>query len=349
MIFGKFFSLRKEFQKTIDLRQFLHLHGFFFNFQATVQEPVEEIDIDLEDPEVGKAALMIQSKFRKKDGGGGGGGFFKKSKSPSPAAKKSQQPSKEKSPQIEQQPTVVKTVLVSKHVQPEPEEEIDIDLADPEVGKAALMIQSKFRKKGGAAAGGGGFFKKASKQPSKRVPVTDVFPEKIMTPSPSFPEKVMIVPTSSDDEIATGVPVDPSPGPAVPVSTLEAACVQEEKADTEISPIIQSETAKRKQELTLDLNLEEPPQMVHKEIISPLGGGSEESSENSMIWQRVQAMGSSGDVKKKRAAFEKQIQSLSVELSEQQSASGTEIFLLIHYEGPIISLSLMVDPRVFLI
>ena len=186
-----------------------------------------------------------------------------------------------------------------------------------------------------AAAGGGGFFKKASKQPSKRVPVTDVFPEKIMTPSPSFPEKVMIVPTSSDDEIATGVPVDPSPAPAVPVSTLEAACVQEEKADTEISPIIQSETAKRKQELTLDLNLEEPPQMVHKEIISPLGGGSEESSENSMIWQRVQAMGSSGDVKKKREAFEKQIQSLSVELSEQQSASGKEIFLLIHYEGPI--------------
>ena len=314
-----------------------------------MQEPVEEIDIDLEDPEVGKAALMIQSKFREKDGGGGGGGFFKKSKSPSPAAKKSQQPSKEKSPQIEQQPTVVKTVLVSKHVQPEPEEEIDIDLADPEVGKAALMIQSKFRKKGGAAAGGGGFFKKASKQPSKRVPVTDVFPEKIMTPSPSFPEKVMIVPTSSDDEIATGVPVDPSPGPAVPVSTLEAACVQEEKDDTEISPIIQSETAKRKQELTLDLNLEEPPQMVHKEIISPLGGGSEESSENSMIWQRVQAMGSSGDVKKKREAFEKQIQSLSVELSEQQSASGKEIFLLIHYEGPIISLSMMVDPRVFLI
>merc|ERR550532_1816674 len=34
-------------------------------------------------------------------------------------------------------------------------------------------------------------------------------------------------------------------------------------------------------------------------------------------------MGSSGDVKKKREAFEKQIQSLSVELSEQQSASAT--------------------------
>ena len=251
---------------------------------------------------------------------------------------------KKKDPDQKQTPN---SANESKKVQPE--EEIDIDLADPEVGKAALMIQSKFRKKGGASAGGGGFFKKASKQPSKRVPVTDVFPEKIMTPSPSFPEKVMIVPTSSDDEIATGVPVDPSPAPAVPVSTLEAACVQEEKADTEISPIIQSETAKRKQELTLDLNLEEPPQMVHKEIISPLGGGSEESSENSMIWQRVQAMGSSGDVKKKREAFEKQIQSLSVELSEQQSASGKEIFLLIHYEGPIISLSLMVDPRVFLI
>ena len=296
-------------------------------------EPVEEIDIDLEDPEVGKAALKIQSKFRKK------------SKSPSPAAiaKKSQeqqQPtssevpvSKEKSPQMASEdakiePTVVKTVLVSKHVQPEPEEEIDIDLEDPEVGKAALMIQSKFRKKGGAA-GGGGFFKKA-KQP-KRVPVTDVFPEKIMTPSPSFPEKVMI--PTSDDDIA-GVPVDKSPSPAAlatmlaPVSTMveTEARAHEEKADPEISPIIQSETAKRKQELTLDLNLEEPPQMVHKEIISPLGGGgSEESSENSMIWQRVQAMGSSGDVKKKRAAFEQQIKALSMESSEQQSASGKKI------------------------
>ena len=64
----------------------------------------------------------------------------------------------------------------SKKVQPE--EEIDIDLADPEVGKVALMIQSKFRKKG---AGSGSFFKKASMQPSKKVPVTAddvVFPEK---------------------------------------------------------------------------------------------------------------------------------------------------------------------------
>ena len=153
-----------------------------------------------------------------------------------------------------------------------------------------------------------------------------------MTPSPSFPEKVMI--PTSDDDIA-GVPVDKSPSPAAlatmlaPVSTMvEAeARAHEEKADPEISPIIQSETAKRKQELTLDLNLEEPPQMVHKEIISPLGGGggSEESSENSMIWQRVQAMGSSGDVKKKRAAFEQQIKALSMESSEQQSASGKKI------------------------
>ena len=47
------------------------------------------------------------------------------------------------------------------------------------MGKVALMIQSKFRKKGGA--GGGSFFKKASIQPSKKVPVTAddvVFPEK---------------------------------------------------------------------------------------------------------------------------------------------------------------------------
>ena len=83
---------------------------------------------------------------------------------------------KKKDPDQKQTPN---SANESKKVQPE--EEIDIDLADPEVGKVALMIQSKFRKKGGTAAGGGSFFKKASIQPSKKVPVAAddvVFPEK---------------------------------------------------------------------------------------------------------------------------------------------------------------------------
>ena len=82
---------------------------------------------------------------------------------------------KKKDPDQKQTPNSGKE---SKKVQPE--EEIDIDLADPEVGKVALMIQSKFRKKG-AGGSGGSFFKKASIQPSKKVPVTAddvVFPEK---------------------------------------------------------------------------------------------------------------------------------------------------------------------------
>ena len=64
-------------------------------------------------------------------------------------------------------------------------------------------------------------------------------------------------------------------------------------------------------------------------------------------------MGSSGDVKKKRAAFEQQIKSLSMELSDQQSTSGKKIhYLLINnclslYIGAqsFISTSLMVDLR----
>ena len=82
---------------------------------------------------------------------------------------------KKKDPDQKQTPN---SANESKKVQPE--EEIDIDLADPEVGKVALMIQSKFRKKG-AGGSGGSFFKKASIQPSKKVPVTAddvVFPEK---------------------------------------------------------------------------------------------------------------------------------------------------------------------------
>ena len=69
-----------------------------------------------------------------------------------------------------------------------------------------------------------------------------------------------------------------------------------------------SERTKRKQELKLDLDLDAPPQMIHKEIISP--EASDESSENSLVWQRL-PMGT-GDVKKKRAAYEQQIKAMSI-------------------------------------
>ena len=83
-----------------------------------VEEPPEreeEIDIDLEDPEVGKAALKIQSSFRGHQ------------------ARKEVETIKE----IKANP--------AKETPADEEEEIDIDLEDPEVGKAALKIQSSFR------------------------------------------------------------------------------------------------------------------------------------------------------------------------------------------------------------
>ncbi|KAL5019500.1 hypothetical protein ScPMuIL_002392 [Solemya velum] len=70
----------------------------------------EEVDIDLTDPEVEKAAVKIQAGFK---------GF---------KARKDVQEQKEPEP-------------------PAPaEEEVDIDLNDPEVAKAANMIQAGFRK-----------------------------------------------------------------------------------------------------------------------------------------------------------------------------------------------------------
>ncbi|XP_062608758.1 abnormal spindle-like microcephaly-associated protein homolog isoform X5 [Saccostrea cucullata] len=87
----------------------------------------EEVDIDLNDPDVENAALKIQTGFRAnyKD-------------------RKSEQSSSTK---------VTSPVPVSK---PESEEEVDIDLTDPEVEKAAIKIQAGFSR-----------FKKAKKPPTK--------------------------------------------------------------------------------------------------------------------------------------------------------------------------------------
>ena len=82
-----------------------------------------------------------------------------------------------------------------------------------------------------------------------------------------------------------------------------------------------SERTKRKQELKLDLDLDAPPQMIHKEIISP--EASDESSENSLVWQRL-PMGT-GDVRKKRNAYEQQIKALSI---GESSSTGKIFFFL---------------------
>ena len=79
--------------------------------QDTINEDNEEIDIDLDDPEVGNAALKIQSGF------------------------KGHQARKQVKEMKEQ----------SKEGKSNNKMEIDVDLDDPEVGDAALKIQSGFR------------------------------------------------------------------------------------------------------------------------------------------------------------------------------------------------------------
>ena len=78
----------------------------------------EEIDIDLNDPDVGKAAVKIQSSFRGHQ------------------ARKEVGAIKNDNNNGKQQDQDNKV---------EEEEEIDIDLDDPDVGKAAVKIQSSFR------------------------------------------------------------------------------------------------------------------------------------------------------------------------------------------------------------
>ena len=66
--------------------------------------------------------------------------------------------------------------------------------------------------------------------------------------------------------------------------------------------------------------------MIHKEIISP--EASDESSENSLVWQRL-PMGT-GDVRKKRAAYEQQIKALSI----GESSSTGKFFFWISFFFP---------------
>ena len=68
----------------------------------------------------------------------------------------------------------------------------------------------------------------------------------------------------------------------------------------------------------MDVNA--PPQMLHNLTSGSQDSEVEESSENSMIWQRV-PMGT-GDVMRKRQAFEQQIKALSVDNQETSSKNN---------------------------
>jgi hypothetical protein len=127
-----------------------------------VAQTEEEIDIDLTDPEVEKAALAIQSKFK----------GFKKGKVAAASAGLNDIPVVEETTKVgaEGEPARDKTAEIGSETLPtdsakmesnpkstpvgKEEEEIDIDLNDPEVEKAALAIQSKFKgfRKGGKGA-----------------------------------------------------------------------------------------------------------------------------------------------------------------------------------------------------
>jgi hypothetical protein len=81
-----------------------------------VEEMEEEIDIDMDDPETAKAATKIQASFRGSQ------------------SRKEVKSMKEKEEAVQQDVT-----------EPEAEEEIDIDMDDPETAKAATKIQASFR------------------------------------------------------------------------------------------------------------------------------------------------------------------------------------------------------------
>merc|ERR1719319_1600759 len=83
---------------------------------VTAQEAEEEIDIDMDDPETAKAATKIQASFR------------------------GSQSRKEVKSMKEKEEIGEETVTAQ-----EAEEEIDIDMDDPETAIAATKIQASFR------------------------------------------------------------------------------------------------------------------------------------------------------------------------------------------------------------
>ncbi|XP_041373827.1 nipped-B-like protein B [Gigantopelta aegis] len=106
------------------------------------KEKSEEIDLDLNDPELAKTALKLQAGFR--------GRFSNKSKKPVIHDKKDEVTNS-------QTEHVEKEVKVQGDTKPSKTEDIDLDLNDPELANAALKLQAGFR----------GRFKNRAKKPVK--------------------------------------------------------------------------------------------------------------------------------------------------------------------------------------
>ncbi|XP_071842093.1 uncharacterized protein [Apostichopus japonicus] len=99
------------------------------------KEEEEEIDIDLTDPEVEKAAIKIQGGFK----------MIKAKKQVEEMKKSKEETNNAEEATDEKDTTEEKAEETTEVAAPAEEEEVDIDLDDPEVGKAAEKIQASFR------------------------------------------------------------------------------------------------------------------------------------------------------------------------------------------------------------
>ncbi|KAK3757462.1 hypothetical protein RRG08_037818, partial [Elysia crispata] len=96
----------------------------------------EEVDIDLEDPATEKAALKIQASFR---------GFQTRRDMGEKKQEGAQESSSTEAPSATQAQEEGEKPAAEEGEAKEQEEEVDIDLEDPEVEKAALKIQAGFK------------------------------------------------------------------------------------------------------------------------------------------------------------------------------------------------------------
>lgn len=106
---------------------------------ATPAEGKDAVDIDLNDPEVQEAALKIQSSFR-----GHKARESVKSMRSNEGSEKGATPSGEAEAEVANEAIAEQQAADDNEAKPSGEE-IDIDLTDPEVGKAASLIQASFR------------------------------------------------------------------------------------------------------------------------------------------------------------------------------------------------------------